>query len=136
MKTTIIFNLKGNKMGTADLFRDLEWQIETRLVQKTFEHLRENWTWDISPEENLTRAVTSVVPFIFENHYKSTAAKAEWMNNAPEGNLPDEEFFDDTFIEMSDAEPLIRAKGALQELKEQFNQKHFNKINETTKIES
>lgn len=57
-------------MGTSDLFRNLEWQIETYLAPKTIEFLRKNWSWDISPEENLTRAVTSVVPFIFENQQK------------------------------------------------------------------
>jgi len=53
-------------MGTSDLFRNLEWQIETRLANKTIENLRKGWDWEKTPEENLTFAVTDAVPFIFE----------------------------------------------------------------------
>lgn len=77
-------------MGTSDLFRNLEWQIETHLVPKTIEHLRKNWTWDISPEENLTRAVTSVVPFIFECHNRWGKHMAEMLDEPYEGSVSEE----------------------------------------------
>jgi hypothetical protein len=65
-------------MGTSDLFRNLEWQIETYLAEKTIENLREGWSWEMTPEENLTVAVTNAVPFIFKNHGRWCEERLKW----------------------------------------------------------
>lgn len=65
-------------MGTSDLFRNLYWQIETHLADKTIEHLRKGWSWEMTPEENLIVATTNAVPFIFENLGKSLEERWKW----------------------------------------------------------
>ena len=104
-------------MGTSDLFRNLEWQIETHLVPKTIEHLRKNWSWNLTPEENLTRAVTSVVPFIFEFHNSWGEHMAELIRKDCE-----ELVIEDVAAEEQSEEetPVIRIK--LQVLKDYFSQ--------------
>ncbi len=104
-------------MGTSDLFRNLQWQIETHLVPKTIEHLRKNWTWDISPEENLNRAVTSVVPFIFECHNRWGEHMAEIMNNDYEG-----QGVEDETVEVGNDEEIVVYKTSLQVLKDFFKE--------------
>lgn len=110
-------------MGTSDLFRNLQWKIETHLVPKTIEHLRKNWTWDISPEENLTRAVTSVVPFIFECQNRWGEHMAEIMNN----DYEDQDIEDET-VELGNDEEVVVHKTSLQILKNLF-QKSQGEIN-------
>lgn len=98
-------------MGTSDLFRNLEWQIETYLAPKTIEYLRKNWSSDISPEENLTRAVTSVVPYIFENHNK-------WAEKRGEQDRDDDTDVSNSGNHTGDDSKLVElAKKQIQELR-------------------
>lgn len=109
-------------MGASDLFRNLEWQIETYLVPKTIEHLRKNWCWNIEPEENLTRAVTSVVPFILESHNRWGERMAEIDRDPPK-----EACFESDSINEADTELKNSATNALQELKEKFKQSYYER---------
>lgn len=99
-------------MGTSDLFRNLEWQIETYLAPKTIEFLRQNWSYDISPEENLTRAVTSAVPYILESHNRWAERMGEQDRDLPESSISEKLSVDET-----DAELIKMMKKQLQESK-------------------
>ena len=64
---------------SAEMFRDLEYLIETQLAEITISNLRRCWRDDLSLEENLMAAASITSPQISEEFDRWMRSKCERM---------------------------------------------------------